>query len=306
MSTYETVSAKTIVDYWLERGKIPLAAPSFSGAVNRNATLNEGDRLQSSGQFEEAKKKYLQYVAELMTEGKDRPVQYVAIRLQLNQVLFHVSQIHKVAYRPTPKCACTTVKKAFFEVLHGKSYSSEETKTGHVHQYFNRLVESIEVDPNEYLAFAVARDPIKRFVSGYRNRVVYHKEIAQLLTLDGQKYQPPELSDFALALPDFLNMALPISHHMSLQKAILGDNVAKYSRIYKIEELPDLQAELSKRKGTLVPFGRDQAGGPKVSVSDLTNDAFEFLLEFFKKDYDLLADHYSTEDTKAEYYAQLR
>jgi hypothetical protein len=304
MSARETISAKSVVDYWQEQGVQPLAAPAASGAPKRNSTLNEADRLQSSGQFEQAAIKYREYAAELKAAGKEHPLEYVAIRLHLNQALFFASQTHKLAYRPTPKCACSTIKTAFFEVLYSKRYSPEDTNTGHVHQYFTRNVKRVEIDPNEYFAFAVARDPIKRFVSGYRNRVMHHGDIGKLLDIDGQKYDPPALSDFALALPHFLNMALPISHHMSPQKAVLGDNLNKYSKIYKIEELSDLQAELSRRAGTAIPFGREQTGGPKISLTDLSSDAFEYLLDFFEQDYELFTGLYSREDIKSEYYGR--
>mgnify|MGYP000268061510 CR=1 FL=1 len=82
------------------------------------------------------------------------------------------------------------------------------------------------------------------------------------------------------------------------------DNLQKYSQIFKIEELSDLMAELMKRTKLAVELPREQNYGPLFQLSGLSDDAFEYLLDFYKQDYDLLANQYTLESIKSEYFSQ--
>jgi len=223
---------------------------------------------------------------------------------QTNQARFFYSKKYNIAYRPTPKCASTSIKSVFFQIHYHKPFNPRDMNSPDIHKYFQANYKQVEVNPENSFAFAVARDPIKRFISGYRNRVLHHENIKKLLDIDGQKYKPPLLSDFALSLPGFIKISVSVAHHMSLQKLILGDNLQKYSQIFKIEELSDLMAELMKRTKLAVELPREQNYGPLFQLSGLSDDAFEYLLDFYKQDYDLLANQYTLESIKSEYFSQ--
>ena len=80
----------------------------------------------------------------------------------------------RIGYKPIPKIACTSIKRAFYELEEGREFSKENVGCD-VHQYYKDQFVDISSHEKKVL---IIRDPFKRFCSGWYNRVRQHKELS--------------------------------------------------------------------------------------------------------------------------------
>ena len=89
-------------------------------------------------------------------------------------------KINQLGYFPIPKVACTSIKTAMFLIEHGREYKPKidinKKAVQHIHNYYEERLANI--DSCDF-KFIVIRDPIKRFLSAYNNRVAHHKKLTQ-------------------------------------------------------------------------------------------------------------------------------
>ena len=80
----------------------------------------------------------------------------------------------RIGYKPIPKTACTSIKRAFYELEENREFSIENVGCD-VHQYY----EDQFVDISSYeKRVLIIRDPFRRFCSGWYNRVRQRKELS--------------------------------------------------------------------------------------------------------------------------------
>ncbi len=199
-----------------------------------------------------------------------------------------------IGYQPIPKVACTSLKEAFFELIAGRKFDSADTTLGaaHVHRYFDLRKQDIS---HADWKFMVVRDPVKRFISGFANRVIHHKELsedyvtrhAQALKLDLANFKFDPTMDEFIENFDAYRKVPTIDHHF----APIADFTApldSYDRVYSFEELPTLCDDLTQRIGQKFSIPHTQRGGPKLSASSLSKSSQRRLLELYAEDYKIL------------------
>lgn len=208
-------------------------------------------------------------------------------------------KVNNIGYMPIPKVACTTIKNKLFQVKEERDYNPKLDAGRHIHQYWGKNKEDIN---DADFKFIVIRDPIKRFLSAYSNRVCHHRE----LSLEKITRSNPELvENFEIYNPglgqfidqfDKYNSVNSIKHHCKPVSEWVDGNISLFDRVYRIEEMELLKKDLSKELGQEINFSREQTGGRKIPVSDLSSNQVEFLMEFYREDYKLLKDYYSHDD----------
>ena len=211
---------------------------------------------------------------------------------------------NKVGYFPIPKVACTSIKNALYELEFKKGFS-EEQEGMHIHDAFNNNQNLALCDFN----FIVIRDPIKRFLSAYSNRVLFHEELSESTiqdihpSLKGEiPYFDPTITQFIENLPIYLKV-LPIQHHVQPISEIFDKarSLEQFDKIYPLESLSALEDDLSIMAGRNVRFKHSQTGGPKISLGNLNRKQMENLLEYYRKDYELLNEYYPVEQIWQEW-----
>jgi len=206
-----------------------------------------------------------------------------------------------VGYRDIPKSACTSIKLELYHLMAGNEFNAADHGGKHIHQYMNSSFNT-EIDDCDF-RFIVVRDPIKRFLSGYSNRVLHHRELSReyistnhKALLDEIPVFDPSLSEFIEHLDIYLKVS-PIHHHIKQITSFLGnEDLECFSHVYKIENSDQLASDLSKTIEKPVTFGREQTGGKKINVHELTKQQANYLLEFYDADYKLLEGLYSKSD----------
>ncbi len=213
-----------------------------------------------------------------------------------------------LVYYPVPKVASTSIRLTIdalnekHSLLYKKPPSKKDIRNIHstyptraqLHPLRGFLADSFE-------RVAVIRDPIKRVLSAYSNRVVHDKVLSEK-RVDTSLLQSmnlplnPDLNTFLLRLPEYCIVSEDIAFHVRGFQTFLGGAIHQFDHIFKIEDIRDFEALLSERCNEHVSFGREQTEGPKYTVDDVSKDALALALRFYRYDYYYLMDYYSPQD----------
>ncbi|GAA5124105.1 sulfotransferase family 2 domain-containing protein [Luteolibacter yonseiensis] len=215
---------------------------------------------------------------------------------------------HSIGYLPLPKVANTSLKHAMFMLENGVRFSSAATGVPHIHHYYRH--NSVEIDKAAF-RFVVIRDPIKRFLSAYSNRVIHHRELSEekvrlladkkkrLKIKPGDFELDPDLSTFIRHLEKYQKIP-SILIHTRPQSSLVTD-LGFFSKVYRIESMDELGDDLSEITNHAVPIRHSQSGGPKIDVSSLAASELEKLRRYYQEDYRLLSRFYSFDDIREKW-----
>ncbi|WP_413161120.1 tetratricopeptide repeat protein [Capilliphycus salinus ALCB114379] len=209
-------------------------------------------------------------------------------------------------YTPIPKCACTSLKNLIYSLEFQRHYSEKESKKS-IHEFWNESIKYVRdlKSLKDYFKFAVVRDPVKRFLSCYKNLVIYQGDLRikpnpEKLEKAGLK-SDPTINEFVKELEKYVQISKEVNHHTKPQYLFLGQELAAYDFLCKIEDLEALKRILSEKLGREIELPKLQTEGPKITLQDLTQDSLEKLIEFYALDYELLKDFYSVDDIWNEF-----
>ena len=197
-----------------------------------------------------------------------------------------------LAYFPVPKVACTSIKLALFEIDHGYPITDRVgPDPGNNYIHWHLRTDAFRPDvastfPRHFEKMVVVRDPIERFVSAYRNRIVHLREAAHA---GASLPRQPDIETFARLLPAYMRAAPMIAHHFAPQTGFVGHDLGWYDRVFRFDELPDVAAYLSDKAGRAVNLRVTQNDGPPLSVSILNPATIELLRQYYADDYKLFA-----------------
>lgn len=203
-----------------------------------------------------------------------------------------------IGYQPIPKVACTSIKESLFRAMVGLPFSAALSEgADHIHRYFDLRTRDVSAAA---FRFTVVRDPIKRFLSAFSNRVLHHKELSKDY-VERLRLDPPlDLASFVFD-PDLARFVdqfesyrrIPtIDHHFRPISEISAPLTA-FDKVYPFEALNDLMTDLQQRTGVSMSLPHSQRGGPKLQVKDLSARVFNKLVDIFAADYAMLDGLYS-------------
>lgn len=211
-----------------------------------------------------------------------------------------VIQGGKVGYRFFPKVACTSIKSELYRVEFNEVFDPVQ-KGLDVHGFFGKKVNKgdLATCDNRFLVF---RDPIKKFISAYMNRVHYHKELSENYISNLKKIDSTTIPIFNPGIGQFIQFldvyeSVPsINWHVKPFVSFLTESLEFFTHVYKIEDLACMEDDLSAILGTKVVFSRQQSGGKRLTLKDLNSNQIEFLFDYYKDDYKLLKGMYSIDE----------
>lgn len=161
----------------------------------------------------------------------------------------------------------------YFDPVHGEAYNplrSRVEKLGR-HHYDPHLVPSVD----HKIRLVVKRDPVKRFVSGYTNRVLHHNK------LNGLK---PDISEFIKRFDHFYKSYSDIETHFKPQVFFFGLDKSIFTHIFDTSEMhlvKELFEDTYKRK---FPELQLQQGGNKQRP-ELTKEQEAWIQKKYEADY---------------------
>lgn len=194
-------------------------------------------------------------------------------------------------YFPVPKVACTSIKEALL-----KHNDLNAWKAFHASNSENPLRLLHEKNDSVPLTlghrigmkwkgrwFCVVRDPIARFVSGYRNRILFHNDLAKE-ALPENLDENPSLVEFVRNLERYCAANMSVWHHFRPQVDFLGHRPNRFKCVFNIRQLSAL-SDFLRANGVLVEFKRFQEGGGEVDVASLDAESIAKLEAVYRDDY---------------------
>lgn len=208
-----------------------------------------------------------------------------------------------IGYQDIPKVACTSIKEALFLLATG----TVPTKTmfagaAHVHDYFFRRSADFS---GARFKFLVVRDPIKRFLSGYSNRVRHHGELSEGYIkrhgLDSRIEMKnfifdPTPEQFVERLEVYMQVPTIRHHFRPIVTFVLP--FATFDRIYPFESLDRMCKDITRIAHRPFVLPHSQKAGPKIDVQSLSAAALQRLKKFYAADYELLHEYYTPDAHK--------
>ena len=159
-----------------------------------------------------------------------------------------------------------------------------------------------EMEPEwlKFYRFALTRDPVKRFISMYTNRVVSrrklssHAECSENLKENNLEFSP-QINYFISNFEKYVECSDDIKHHSTSMVDLLGPDLSVYDKFYDISESNILIQDILEfwrnnglkeiaDKAPLLPTR--PPGGRRIGLEVLTEESFEKLLSYYHHDYE--------------------
>lgn len=216
----------------------------------------------------------------------------------------------KLVYIPIPKNACSTIKHALYEIEFNREFDYQQhQKWGYrdIHDYYNKRPDAFTgvnklKNNGKSIVFTVIRDPVKRLISCFRNRVVDLKNLEKSKLLLKHKGLPidPDLNTFIMNLREYRKVNKIIEHHSRPQYQFLGNSLTYVDEIIPFDKMEILKKMLREFKPDL-QMRKEKSEGTSYGLNDLSPEALEEAISFYRKDYHLLANYFSSEQIQNQY-----
>jgi hypothetical protein len=220
-------------------------------------------------------------------------------------------EAHKIAYMALPKAACSSVKKALasidenvvesalpeFEYDYDKWHSIYPTQRFRPHRW--------EVVPDDWFSFTVIRDPVKRLMACYTNRVLERGELKHSRKIKNGVFDLPVEPDpdfFFQNLEGYRQASSAVKHHSMHTWLFTGPDLNVYKKVYTTEKLGNLVVDLNQWTKTSVKIGLENKSTMKLTLDDLKPETIAALTPWLCLEYGFLLKYY---EDRPEQLAQL-
>lgn len=200
----------------------------------------------------------------------------------------------KFTYYPIPKNASTTIKHWLFDYYKANGVAGFDSDArGRVHKCFPTPQKNggrIGWLKKRGLHFTVVRDPVRRFISAYRNRVLNRgclAKNAEMIVAAGLSLTPG-LNEFIRNFSEYANLSREVAHHCSPQAEFIGKIYRRIDKIYDISELSLLEQDLIELTRFEQSFAALKSGGKSVEVEELDDASRKFLEVYLCKDFEMM------------------
>jgi hypothetical protein len=207
---------------------------------------------------------------------------------------------YKIAYSAVPKAGCSSVKAALAYldpsvVIPPKGEIT--VMTWHGIYPTTRFLQKEWDRHSDYWRFTVVRDPIRRLMSVYTNRVVQLQELKNSRKLrDRPEFShlstTPDPDFFFQNIRDYMRAASVIKHHCLGTSLFIGPRPLQYDRIYKTEEMNQLALDLAERTGQPVQMPRENTSTMKLRLGDLAPKTIDALRPMLDAEYKHLSEFF--------------
>ncbi|MEM8740423.1 MAG: sulfotransferase family 2 domain-containing protein [Pseudomonadota bacterium] len=208
-----------------------------------------------------------------------------------------VIEAHKLVYFSIPKVASTSLKELFFHVMTGKPFEHDGRGVHYEAFKTEAFYRHDHAAYAEYTRIAVVRDPIKRILSCYTNRVLQTGRLSpdQIDMVAAERLgvtADPGIRKFILNLDKYRALSNSIRNHSQPTAYFLGPDLGYFHRVFPIEALGDMVAFLEERTGMALTLSREMTSEKKIEFDDLTPTCQDRLREYCAADYAYLKDYY--------------
>ncbi len=202
-----------------------------------------------------------------------------------------------LVYQLCPKNACTSVAHMLIQA-DGNGYINDTHKDYETIHALSKPTSTREAWTHcqADVIFAIKRDPVERFVSAYRNRILYHNDLAKKdyfrKVIFRKKAIDPEniyirtnkdINEFIENFDMYWNN-LWVQGHFKSQTVFMG-HPKYYTHIFDMSELDEARKLISKVSGKDIVLPYLQTGGNDAKI-DLSKDNIKWIKNRYKDDYE--------------------
>lgn len=205
---------------------------------------------------------------------------------------------HKIVYAALPKAACSSVKAALATLDPNVDISLDAVVADN--SYIHTVYKTLKFRPirwaqfgDGWYRFTVVRDPLKRLLSVYTDRVQGRQELKNSRRLKKQSVLSvdPDPDFFFQNLQAYMASVSVIHHHAVGARTYIGDDIkANYDRVYKVSELPELAEKLSDISGQTVTIPKANSSKVSLEFESLNSKTQDHLKEYLAQEYTFLGD----------------
>ncbi|NKX42964.1 sulfotransferase family 2 domain-containing protein [Roseicyclus persicicus] len=192
----------------------------------------------------------------------------------------YIMPAQRIAFFFSPKAGGTSLRAFLFHVENGFAFREHVVQGKRLDA--NKLAQNFRFNRVDheaiagYRRFALLRDPVRRFLSGYSNRVVHYRELSieaagQQLLREGLP-PDPDLWTFLDNYVGYLRCSKSLARHFLKQQKYIGDKPDYYERIFRLETNEDMVAFLNAECRTSARMPWLQSGGPNYDFFALDED----------------------------------
>jgi hypothetical protein len=201
-----------------------------------------------------------------------------------------------LAYMPLPKAACSSVKAALARLDPAVAAPDGPVPA----ETWHAIYPTRRFRPHRWQAYArhwrfcVVRDPIRRLMSCYTDRVVGRGILHHSRRLRRMHDLPadPDADFFFGHLDRYAALSSDIRHHTLGAWLFLRRPEEVFDRVYRTDELPCLAAELGRRAGRPVKLPVENASEATLRFDDLSPVTRDRLRPFLLQEYRTLSQFY--------------
>lgn len=194
-------------------------------------------------------------------------------------------------YVPIPKIASTSMKRWLYHNDFGREFPSYwEGK-----KFVDHWIEVHDIYPfkngvnkitNKKL-ICLIRDPISRFKSLYRNRILHARDLDTNMIKSNKLKVIPSVDFLIDKFSDYKKLNRKFRQHAKSQSDFLGPN--DYEHVFKLDELDKLKKFL-KEINNKIPFLHKKTGGADLKSVNLSAKNIKQLEKIYEKDFEIYYD----------------
>jgi len=220
-----------------------------------------------------------------------------------------------LVYYDVPKVACTSLKTWFWELEHGQAFTGDSPRGkvlnrlglkgyGDIHLQESTRTRSFKAAPKPpvgYATLTVVRDPIRRLVSAWKDKVNAESFKGQrnvLNDLENEGLAPnPDFETFIEHFDEYRMVTRATRIHTNSLAWHLGPDIGLYDHVFSLEALDELIAFLSEKLGKEVSLPRQNTTHSNRSAIKLSSAQVDRILEITRPDYQWLGNLYNQQDS---------
>jgi hypothetical protein len=132
--------------------------------------------------------------------------------------------------------------------------------------------------------FCVIRDPIERFISAFTDRVLRYKM--------GEYHEIKTVDNFINNFDYYNDKYQVLAHHVRPQYLFYGEDLSNYDYVFKFSEIYKIKELLEDTYSIYLPDLHLQQC-KNIEKPKLSKEQINFLIEFYKKDYEFFEQYLS-------------
>jgi len=195
-----------------------------------------------------------------------------------------------VEIRTCPKVLSTSLKLMAFRLENGKDFEpfTRRGKVVYVHEIYPTKPIGKTKSPKARYRIAFVRDPVERFTSFYRNRIIrtHAQELRQWDRLrETTLTRQPTPAELITRMEEYRCLVGSVRHHTEEQVSFLGRDAGYYDFIFNSRQVSHFEELMSGWTGTVVRLPHEQRSGP--DFVELGAEEIASLRERYRADYEV-------------------